>query len=57
MPARALWKGRLIVGKLEAAVNLFTAVQERKVHFDLGAAGISKAALTGGFFVSCRLNS
>jgi len=35
MAARALWKGRLIVGKLEAAVNLFTAVQERKVHFHL----------------------
>ena len=35
MAARALWKGRLMVGKLEAAVNLFTAVQERKVHFHL----------------------
>ena len=35
MAARALWKGRLIVGKLEAAVNLFTAVRERKGHFHL----------------------
>jgi DNA end-binding protein Ku len=35
MAARALWKGRLVVGKLHAAVNMFSAVQDRKVHFHL----------------------
>ena len=35
MAARAIWKGRLVLGKVKAAVNLFSAVQDRKVHFHL----------------------
>jgi DNA end-binding protein Ku len=35
MAARAMWKGRLVLGKLEAPVNLYSAVQDRKVHFHL----------------------
>jgi DNA end-binding protein Ku len=33
--ARALWKGRLVLGKIDVGVNMFSAVQDRKVHFHL----------------------
>ena len=35
MAARAIWKGRLVLGKLTAGVRLFAAVQDRKIHFHL----------------------
>jgi DNA end-binding protein Ku len=33
--ARAIWKGRLVLGKLELPVKLYSAVEDRKVHFHL----------------------
>ena len=35
MAARPIWKGRLVLGKLEVPVNLISAVEDRKVHFHL----------------------
>src|SRR4051812_49110045 len=35
MAARAMWKGSIVIGKLEVPVNMFSAVQDRKVHFEL----------------------
>ena len=35
MAARAIWKGTIVLGKLEVPVNMFSAVQDRKVHFQL----------------------
>jgi DNA end-binding protein Ku len=33
--ARAIWKGRLALGKAELAVKMYSALQDRKVHFRL----------------------
>lgn len=33
--ARAMWKGRLVLGKLELPVRMYAAVQDRTVHFRL----------------------
>lgn len=33
--ARAIWKGRLALGELQLPVKLYSAVQDRKVHFRL----------------------
>jgi DNA end-binding protein Ku len=33
--ARAIWKGRLVLGEHEVAVKMYTAVQDRTVHFRL----------------------
>src|SRR5687767_14154843 len=33
--ARAIWKGKLVIGKQEVGVKLYSAVQDRKVHFRL----------------------
>jgi DNA end-binding protein Ku len=33
--ARAIWKGKLIIGKQEVPVKMYSAVQDRKVHFRL----------------------
>jgi DNA end-binding protein Ku len=35
MAARAIWKGRLALGKAELRVKMYSAVQDRKVHFRL----------------------
>ncbi|MGZ5724202.1 MAG: non-homologous end joining protein Ku [Caldimonas sp.] len=35
MPARAIWKGHLVLGKHEVPVKLYSAVQDRAVHFHL----------------------
>lgn len=35
MAARAIWKGRLLLGELEVPVKMYSAVQDRKVHFRL----------------------
>ena len=35
MAARAIWKGRLALGKAELPVKMYSAVQDRKVHFRL----------------------
>lgn len=35
MAARAIWKGRIVVGELELPVKMYAAVQDRKVHFHL----------------------
>lgn len=32
---RALWKGRLLIGRQSLAVSLYSAVQDRKIHFHL----------------------
>ena len=33
--ARAIWKGRLLIGRQDLAVKMYSAVQDRKVHFRL----------------------
>lgn len=33
--ARAIWKGRLLIGKAELGVKMYAAVQDRTVHFRL----------------------
>lgn len=33
--ARAIWKGRLVLGEEEVPVKMYSAVQDRKVHFRL----------------------
>ena len=33
--ARAIWKGRLLIGRQELAVKMYSAVQDRTVHFRL----------------------
>jgi len=33
--ARAIWKGKLVIGRQEVAVKLYSAIQDRKVHFRL----------------------
>jgi DNA end-binding protein Ku len=33
--ARAIWKGRLLIGNQDVAVKMYSAVQDRKVHFRL----------------------
>ena len=35
MAARAIWKGRLLIGDAALAVKMYSAVQERTVHFRL----------------------
>ena len=35
MAARAIWKGRLLLGEHELPVKMYSAVQDRKVHFHL----------------------
>jgi DNA end-binding protein Ku len=35
MAARAIWKGRIVMGRIKAPVNLYSAVQDRKIHFHL----------------------
>lgn len=35
MPARAIWKGTVKIGKAELPVKLYSAVQDRSVHFRL----------------------
>lgn len=35
MAARAIWKGVLLIGKLKLPVKLYSAVQDRSVHFRL----------------------
>lgn len=35
MMARALWKGQLMLGKHEVPVKLYSAIEDRKVHFRL----------------------
>jgi DNA end-binding protein Ku len=35
MSARAIWKGRLVLGKHEVAVKMYSAVQDQGVHFHL----------------------
>ena len=35
MAARAIWKGRLEIGKVELPVKMYSAVQDRTVHFRL----------------------
>jgi hypothetical protein len=35
MTARALWKGTLVLGKHEVPVKMYSAVQDRAVHFHL----------------------
>ena len=35
MPARAIWKGHLVLGKQEVAVKMYSAVQDQAVHFHL----------------------
>ena len=35
MSARAIWKGRLLVGKHEVPVRMYSAVEDRTVHFKL----------------------
>jgi DNA end-binding protein Ku len=33
--ARAIWKGRLLIGKQDVPVKMYSAVQDRKIHFRL----------------------
>lgn len=33
--ARAIWKGKLVIGRQEVPVKMYSAVQDRKVHFRL----------------------
>ena len=40
--ARAIWKGKLVIGKEEVAVRLYSAVKDRTVHFRL----LDKASLS-----------
>ena len=35
MAARAIWKGHLVLGKHEVPVKMYSAVQDRAVHFHL----------------------
>ena len=35
MPARAIWKGHLVLGKHEVPVKVYSAVQDQAVHFHL----------------------
>ena len=35
MSARAIWKGNLVLGKHEVPVKVYSAVQDRTVHFHL----------------------
>ncbi len=35
MAARAIWKGVVKVGTLDVPVKLYSAVQDKKVHFRL----------------------
>ena len=35
MTARAIWKGRILLGEHEVPVKMYSAVQDRKVHFRL----------------------
>ena len=35
MSARAIWKGRLVLGKHEVAVKMYSAVEDQAVHFHL----------------------
>lgn len=35
MPARAMWKARVVVGKISVPVKLYAAVRDAKVHFRL----------------------
>ena len=35
MAARAIWKGRLVVGEREVAVKMYSAIKDRTVHFRL----------------------
>ena len=35
MSARAIWKGRIVLGKHEVPVKLYSAVEDRAVHFHL----------------------
>ena len=35
MSARAIWKGKLLVGKREVPVKMYSAVEDRTVHFKL----------------------
>ena len=35
MSARAIWKGKLVVGKHEVPVKMYSAVEDRTVHFHL----------------------
>lgn len=35
MSARAIWKGKLLVGKQEVPVKMYSAVEDRAVHFKL----------------------
>jgi DNA end-binding protein Ku len=33
MPARAMWKGKLVMGEESVAVKLYSAVEDRSIHF------------------------
>jgi DNA end-binding protein Ku len=35
MTARAIWKGKILLGGQEVAVNMYSAVQDRDVHFKM----------------------
>src|SRR5262249_18222972 len=35
MPARAIWKGELKIGSTKVPVKLYSAVQDRAVHFNI----------------------